>query len=244
MTPCKLLRKELASIDADGGLEIVVVDDGSSDGTGYAAEAGRGRPGDRARRSTGARARRCGRACSRPAAARWPSPTPTCRTRRTISSTCSSRSRPDGTSWSAAGATTTPRRSCGPAGCARSAGRAINLLTRVVLLGRYRDTQCGLKAFRSDLARLIFEHSHVDGFAFDVEIFHLVEAYHLSLSEVPVRVQNSSRSTVHVVRDAAVHGPRRVRRAALVGRRPLRPRAGRGRAGGPHRAPLTALRRH
>ena len=32
-------------------------------------------------------------------------------------------------------------------------GRAINLLTRLVLLGKYRDTQCGLKAFRSDVAR-------------------------------------------------------------------------------------------
>ena len=68
-------------------------------------------------------------------------------------------------------------------------GRAINLLTRVVLLGRYRDTQCGLKAFRSDVGRLIFGHSHIDGFAFDVEIFHLVERYQLSLAEVPVRVR-------------------------------------------------------
>ena len=83
-------------------------------------------------------------------------------------------------------------------------GRAINLLTRVVLLGRYRDTQCGLKAFRSDLGRLIFGHSHIDGFAFDVEIFHLVEAYQLSLAEVPVRVENSTRSTVRVARDAAI----------------------------------------
>jgi dolichyl-phosphate beta-glucosyltransferase len=83
-------------------------------------------------------------------------------------------------------------------------GRAINLLTRVVLLGRYRDTQCGLKAFRSDLGRLVFRHSHVEGFAFDVEIFHLVEAYQLSLAEVPVRVENSSRSTVSVVRDATL----------------------------------------
>jgi dolichyl-phosphate beta-glucosyltransferase len=81
-------------------------------------------------------------------------------------------------------------------------GRAINLLTRLVLLGNYRDTQCGLKAFRSDVAKVIFGHSRIDGFAFDVEVFHLVEAYQLSLSEVPVRVVNSSRSTVHVVWDA------------------------------------------
>jgi dolichyl-phosphate beta-glucosyltransferase len=81
-------------------------------------------------------------------------------------------------------------------------GRAINLLTRAVLLGQYRDTQCGLKAFRSDVARLIFTHTRVDGFAFDVEVFHLIERYHLSLTEVPVRVENSSRSTVRVARDA------------------------------------------
>lgn len=82
-------------------------------------------------------------------------------------------------------------------------GRAINALTRAVLLGQYLDTQCGLKAFRSDVARLIFRHTRIDGFAFDVEVFFLVEQYHLSLAEMPVRVENSSRSTVHVVRDAA-----------------------------------------
>ena len=78
----------------------------------------------------------------------------------------------------------------------------INLVTRGVLLGQYRDTQCGLKAFRSDVARLIFSHTFVNGFAFDVEVFHLVERYHLSLTEVPVKVENSNRSTVRVVRDA------------------------------------------
>jgi dolichyl-phosphate beta-glucosyltransferase len=81
-------------------------------------------------------------------------------------------------------------------------GRAINLLTFAVLLGQYRDTQCGLKAMRSDIARLLFAHTQVDGFAFDIELFHLVERYQLSLLEVPVSVENSTRSTVHVVRDA------------------------------------------
>ncbi|HNH37622.1 MAG TPA: glycosyltransferase, partial [Microthrixaceae bacterium] len=81
-------------------------------------------------------------------------------------------------------------------------GRVVNLFTGMVLLGRYRDTQCGLKAMRSDVARLVFAHSRIDGFAFDVELFHLVERYRLTLTEVPVRVVNSSRSTVHVARDA------------------------------------------
>ncbi|MCB1029405.1 MAG: glycosyltransferase, partial [Microthrixaceae bacterium] len=34
--------------------------------------------------------------------------------------------------------------------------RAINVFTSLVLLGRYRDTQCGLKAFRAEAAEAIF----------------------------------------------------------------------------------------
>ena len=64
-------------------------------------------------------------------------------------------------------------------------GRVFNILTLGVLLGQYRDTQCGLKAFRSDVARLLFSNARIDGFAFDVELFHLIERYRLSLLEVP-----------------------------------------------------------
>jgi dolichyl-phosphate beta-glucosyltransferase len=77
----------------------------------------------------------------------------------------------------------------------------VNGLTTLVLLGQYRDTQCGLKAFRSDVAKMMFNRTEINGFAFDVELFHLAERYRFSLCEVPVEVVNSSRSTVHVVRD-------------------------------------------
>jgi putative flippase GtrA len=99
-------------------------------------------------------------------------------------------------------------------------GRVINLLTGLVLLGRYRDTQCGLKAMRSDVAAVIFSHATIDGFAFDVEVFHLVERYRFSLLEVPVEVVNSTRSTVNVARDALrlVRDLFRIRRAGRVGR--------------------------
>jgi dolichyl-phosphate beta-glucosyltransferase len=81
-------------------------------------------------------------------------------------------------------------------------GRAINALTMAVLLGQYRDTQCGIKAFRSDAARLMFSRARVDRFAFDVELFHLAERYRLSLTEVPVALANSTSSTVRVGVDA------------------------------------------
>ena len=81
-------------------------------------------------------------------------------------------------------------------------GRVINSCTRLVLLGRHGDTQCGLKAFRSDVAQVLFGHGLVDGFAFDVELYLLIERYGFSLAEVPVQVENSDRSTVRVARDA------------------------------------------
>ena len=82
-------------------------------------------------------------------------------------------------------------------------GRVINQLTHAVLLGDYRDTQCGLKAFNADAARTIFGRSKVDRFAFDVEIFLIAETKGMQVEEVPVSIVNSSRSTVRIVRETA-----------------------------------------
>jgi hypothetical protein len=52
------------------------------------------------------------------------------------------------------------------------------------------------------VARLVFSHTRVDSFAFDVEVFHLVERYRLSLTEIPVTLVESAGSTVRVGIDA------------------------------------------
>jgi dolichyl-phosphate beta-glucosyltransferase len=212
------LRKELAGVDGDDGLEIVVVDDGSLDRTAVEAE---GAGADQvivlaANQGKGA-AVRAGMLAARGRTLAFTdadlsySPDHLVELLEQIEAgwdvVVGSRRHDDTTTLVQA------RR------VREIGGRGINLLTRIVLLGNYRDTQCGLKAFRSDVARIIFEHSHIDGFAFDVEVFHLVEAYHLSLSEIPVRVVNSSRSTVHVLSDAlrTVRDLFRVRRWARKG---------------------------
>lgn len=101
----------------------------------------------------------------------------------------------------------------------RLGGRGVNLLTRAVLDDHYRDTQCGLKAFSLDAARSVFGRSHVNGFAFDIEVLHLVERLGLSVADVPVEVENSSRSTVHVGRDALrlAQDVRRIRHRSRAG---------------------------
>ncbi|MCP4843562.1 MAG: glycosyltransferase [Acidimicrobiales bacterium] len=98
-------------------------------------------------------------------------------------------------------------------------GRLVNLATHALLLGQYHDTQCGLKAFRADAARALFDASRLDGFAFDVELFHLAERWRLPLAEVPVEVEYSDRSTVSVLSDGLrlVADLIRVRQAARRG---------------------------
>ena len=80
-------------------------------------------------------------------------------------------------------------------------GRLINIATSGILLGHYRDTQCGLKAFKSQVAKSLFDAGTLDGCSFDVELFHLAERWDLSLKEIPVEVENSQRSSVSAFRD-------------------------------------------
>ncbi len=218
------LRKDLQVVAERGGLEIVVVDDGSTDGTAMAARrAGADQvlvlpvnQGKGAAVRVGMLAAR-GRTLAFTDADLSYSPDHLVELLEQVESgwdvVVGSRRHDDTTTLVKA------RR------VREIGGRAINLLTRVVLLGKYRDTQCGLKAFRSDVAQVIFGHSRIDGFAFDVEVFHLLELYQLSLAEVPVRVANSSRSTVHVVPDAlrTVRDVFRVRHWSGQGRYDLDP---------------------
>ena len=105
----------------------------------------------------------------------------------------------------------------------RSIGsRAVNMATNILLLGNYRDTQCGCKAFRSDVAGIVASAGTIDGFAFDIEILHLIERYGLSLCEVPVEVVNSETSTVSALRDGLRVGRdiARIKRRARRGRYP------------------------
>ncbi len=81
--------------------------------------------------------------------------------------------------------------------------RVVNMATSLMLLGNYRDTQCGCKAFRADAGRIVMGAGTIDGFAFDIEVLHLVERYGLSMIELPVEVVNSNTSTVRALRDGA-----------------------------------------
>ena len=98
-------------------------------------------------------------------------------------------------------------------------GRAFSVLTRLVLLREVRDTQCGLKAFSAHAAEALFSRSRLDGFAFDVELFYLAERYGFRVREVPVELANSDVSSVSVGWDGVrmLRDLLRIRRWAATG---------------------------
>lgn len=81
-------------------------------------------------------------------------------------------------------------------------GKVFNLIVRMVLGEKIRDTQCGFKLFRSDPAKMIFNDLLVTGFAFDVEALFLARRYGCRIEEVGVRWENSPGSTVHLFRSS------------------------------------------
>jgi glycosyltransferase involved in cell wall biosynthesis len=81
-------------------------------------------------------------------------------------------------------------------------GRLFNLVTRLLLGVTWRDTQCGLKGFSQEAARLLFAEARVDGFAFDVELLLLADRHRLEVCEIPVALESSAGSTVRLGTDA------------------------------------------
>jgi dolichyl-phosphate beta-glucosyltransferase len=81
-------------------------------------------------------------------------------------------------------------------------GRVFNLLVQLSAVRGIHDTQCGFKLFRADVARTLFREARVDRFAYDVEILYLARRRGLAIAEVPVVWINSPESKVSVVRDS------------------------------------------
>ncbi|MEU5773305.1 bifunctional glycosyltransferase family 2/GtrA family protein [Streptomyces venezuelae] len=101
--------------------------------------------------------------------------------------------------------------------------RAYNLILRGSLHARFSDAQCGFKAIRGDVARVLLPLVEDTGWFFDTELLALAERAGLRIHEVPVDWVDDPDSTVHIVRTAAddLKGVWRVGRALAVGALPL-----------------------
>lgn len=79
------------------------------------------------------------------------------------------------------------------------AGRCFNYLVQAVALPGIEDTQCGLKGFHREAAQAIFTRQRLKGFAFDVEILALARALKYEIVPVALRAKDCPGSRVRLL---------------------------------------------
>lgn len=84
----------------------------------------------------------------------------------------------------------------------RLASTALNTLVNVALDLRVADTQCGFKAFSARVAKPLFAALTIGRFGFDIELLFLARRWRLKLERIPVVMSHRSGSSVHVVPDS------------------------------------------
>jgi len=75
-------------------------------------------------------------------------------------------------------------------------GRAFNVLVQALLLPGLADTQCGFKLFSARAADAAFGACRLDGFSFDVEALYVARRRGLRIAEVPVVWRNDAATRV------------------------------------------------
>ena len=105
------------------------------------------------------------------------------------------------------------------------AGIIFNGFVRLFTGLPFQDTQCGFKAFVREPSRIIFEQQRIEGFGFDPEILFLAQRHGLRTAEIPVRWAHDPGTKVHVLRDSAImfFDLAYIRWNWLLGRYPRRP---------------------
>ena len=102
-------------------------------------------------------------------------------------------------------------------------GRVFNLIVRLATTLPFWDTQCGFKAFRMSVCRPLIEAAQIDRFGFDVELIYLGYLAQLRLREVPVRWNHAAGgpldSSSNYSRDSLrmINEVRRIRATAAAG---------------------------
>jgi len=83
-----------------------------------------------------------------------------------------------------------------------SAGIIFNSFVRLFTGLQIHDTQCGFKAFVRERCGVVFEQQRIERFGFDPEVLFLAQRHGLRTAEVPVRWAHDPGTKVHMVRDS------------------------------------------
>lgn len=82
-------------------------------------------------------------------------------------------------------------------------GRIYSLFVQMFATHGISDTQCGVKGFSSKAAEFIFSRATIDGFGFDVEALFIAQKHGLKIEKLPVEMSNNREdSRVRLFRDS------------------------------------------
>jgi dolichyl-phosphate beta-glucosyltransferase len=82
-------------------------------------------------------------------------------------------------------------------------GRVFNLLLRIILGLKFKDTQCGFKAFTRRAAQTILPLQRIERWGFDPEILFLARKFGFRVEEVAVLWGHSGDTRIHPLLDGA-----------------------------------------
>jgi len=107
----------------------------------------------------------------------------------------------------------------------RAATSLFNLLVEWSIPLGIPDTQCGFKAFSDEAAAALFDSLTVRSFAFDIELLLLARRWGMRIERIPVEMARAQGSTIRLTQDslAMLRDLRAIRRRAKAGAFPPRP---------------------
>ncbi len=80
-------------------------------------------------------------------------------------------------------------------------GKVYTMIAQIVTGVKVDDFTCGFKCFSESSARRIFSVSRIDRWAYDTEIFYLIKKYNIKWSEIGVAWKDGDDTKVRIVRD-------------------------------------------
>ena len=81
-------------------------------------------------------------------------------------------------------------------------GKVFTALSNLIARVDVRDVTCGFKAYRGEVAHDLYGRQHIYDWSFDAEIIYIARRSHYKLKEVPVRWFDESGTKVHLVKDS------------------------------------------
>lgn len=81
-------------------------------------------------------------------------------------------------------------------------GRVFNTMVRWMVLPGLQDTQCGFKCFRGEIAEKVFPLQTLTGMSFDAEVLFIARKLGYRITEVPIDWTFNADSRVRLVQDS------------------------------------------